>query len=157
MPRLLSLDLSSNVGHAVLERGRPPLFGTLRLTGKDKAAQMSAFLAFLEDAQQLHHFDSMAWERPIITPRDTVDKLEQLYGLVGIAYAWAGRMDVPYRECPVQAAKIALTGRANAKKEEMVAAAMKDMGWKVADDHQADAGAVGIWAFEQIWPKARAA
>ena len=156
MPKLLALDLSTSVGHAILERGRPPLFGTLRLVGTTHAARMSAFLAFLEDMQQLHSFDSMAWERPIITPRDTVDKLEILYGLVGIAYAWAGRMDVPYRECSVQQAKITLTGKGTAKKDEMIAAAMK-IGWKVADDHQADAGAVGAWAFEQIWPKARAA
>lgn len=156
MPKLLALDLSSNVGHAVLERGRPPVFGTLRLVGKDLAGQMSGFLAFLEDAQALHQFDSMAWERPILTPRDTVAKLELLYGLVGIALAWAGRMDLPWRECPVQQAKITLTGRAHAKKDDMIAAALR-AGWKVADDHQADACAVGVWAFDQIWPKARAA
>jgi hypothetical protein len=34
---------------------------------------------------------------------------------------------------------------------------MTTMNLKVEDDHQADAGAVGVWAFEQLWPKARAA
>lgn len=156
MPKLLALDLSSNVGHAIMERGRAPMFDTVRLRG-DRARQLCTFLEWLDEMQQVHQFDGIAWERPLITPKDKVDTLELLYGLVGIAYAMAGKYELPWRECDVKQVKITLTGRANATKPEMVTAAMTDWNWKVADDHQADAGAVGVWAFEQIWPKARAA
>lgn len=156
MPKLLALDLSGNVGHAVVERGRVPMFGTLRLRG-DRARQLGQFLEWLENMQGVHRFDGIAWERPLIAPGDQVDTLELLYGLVGIAYAVAGKYELPWRECDVKQVKITLTGRANAKKPEMVAAAMTDWNWKVADDHQADAGAVGVWAFDQIWPKQKAA
>lgn len=152
MPRLLALDLSSNVGHAIMERGRAPLLGTLKLRG-DRAMQLGEFLGWLEDMQRVHRFDAIAWERPLLKPTDKVDMLELLYGLVGVAYAIAGKFNLPWRECDVKQVKITLTGRANATKEEMVAAAMNDLNWKVATDHEADAGAVGIWAFEQIWPK----
>lgn len=156
MPKLLALDLSSNVGHAVMERGRPPMFGTLRLRG-DRARQLGLFLEWLEEMRGVHRYDGIAWERPLLAPTDKVDTLELLYGLVGVAYAVAGKYELPWRECDVKQVKITLTGRANAKKEEMVAAAMTDWNWKVATDHEADAGAVGVWAFEQLWPKQRAA
>ncbi len=156
MPKLLALDLASSVGHAVMERGRVPLFGTLRLRG-DRAQQLGEFLTWAEDMQAVHGFDGIAWERPLLKPTDKVDTLELLYGLVGIAYAIAGKHELPWREVDVKQVKITLTGKANADKVEMVAAAMKDFNWKVATDHEADAGAVGIWAFEQIWPKARVA
>lgn len=154
--KLLALDLSSNVGHAVMERGRVPIFGTLRLRG-DRAQQLGQFLGWIEDMQQVHRFDAIAWERPLLKPTDKVDILELLYGLVGVAYAIAGKHSLPWREVDVAQVKITLTGRKNATKPEMVAAAMTDLNWKVATDHEADAGAVGLWAYEDIWPKARAA
>lgn len=154
MPKLLALDLSSNVGHAIMERGRAPMFGTLRLRG-DRAQQLGEFLGWADDMQTVHTFDGIAWERPLLKPTDKVDVLELLYGLVGVAYAIAGRHNLPWREVDVKQVKITLTGRANATKEEMVAAAMGGMNWKVATDHEADAGAVGIYAYEQLFPKAR--
>lgn len=152
MPKLLALDLSGSVGHAIMERGRVPLFGTLRLRG-DRAQQLGEFLTWAEDMHAVHAFDGLAWERPLLKPTDKVDTLELLYGLVGIAYGIAGKHKLPWREVDVKQVKITLTGRANADKTAMVAAAMNDFNWKVADDHQADAGAVGIHAFESIWPK----
>lgn len=154
--KLLALDLSSNVGHAILERGRVPLFGTLRLVG-DRATMLGRFGVWLDEFHMVHGFDSVAWERPLITPRDTVDKLEILYGLVGIAYAFAGARKLPHLEVTVQQVKFALTGKSNADKAEMVAAAMQVMNWKVANDHEADAGGVGIHAMGILNPRTVAA
>lgn len=152
MPKLLALDLSSNVGHAIVERGRAPMFGTLRLRG-DRAQQCGTFLVWLEDMHAVHAFDGIAWERPLLLRTDNIDLLELLIGLVGIAYGIAGKHHLPYREVDVQQVKITLTGKKNASKDEMIAAAMTDLNWKVADDHQADAGSVGIHAYESMWPK----
>jgi len=157
MSRLLALDLSSNVGHAILVRGRPPTFGTLQLFHPDRARRLGAFLVWLEEMYAVHGFDGIAWERPLLLRTDKVDKLEILYGLVGIAYAFAGKHDLPWREVTVQEAKHALTGKSNADKSEMLFAAVRVMGWKATNDHEADAGAVGLVAYDRLWPKAKVA
>ena len=167
MSKLLAMDLSSSVGHAVFERGRVPLFGTLPLKGNDLAMRLGAFLVWLEDMRTVHRFDGIAWERPLLTPKDTVDKLELLYGLVGVAYAFAGKHKLPWEEVTVEDAKFALCGavtkldaggrRRKIDKDDMVAAAMKDLNWKVATHHEADAGGVGLCAYERLWPKREAA
>jgi Holliday junction resolvasome RuvABC endonuclease subunit len=159
MSKLLALDLATNVGHAVMVRGRPPLLGTLKLEqeGNDLARRLGRFTIWLDEMHAVHSFDAVAWERPIITPKDKVDKLEILYGLVGIAYGFAGMHGLPWREITIHEVKFALTGRSTGvEKVHMIAAAMK-LGWKVATDHEADAGAVGLVAYERLWPKARVA
>lgn len=138
-----------------MERGRPPLLGTLKLSG-DLARKCSALLCWIEEAHQVHHFDGVAWERPIITPRDKVDKLEILYGMVGVAAAFAGNFKLPWQEVTIQEAKFALTGKSNAQKVEMIAGAM-ELGWKPATEHEADAGAVALVGYARFWPKKEAA
>lgn len=153
MSKLLALDLSTNVGWALFgERGTVPSFGTLRLSG-DLNGKLGRFDVWLETGGADMKPDAIAWERPLIVRTDTVDKLELLYGLVGIAHAAAYRMKLPHTEVTVQEAKLALTGKGLAKKHEMVAAAMNDMNWKVATEHEADAGAVGLVAYDRIWPR----
>lgn len=156
-PRLLALDLATNVGHAHLVRGSVPRFGTLRLAG-DVATKLGQFGNWLDDQYMVDRFDALAWERPLITPKDTVDLLELLYGLVGICYRFVGHRShpMPHREIDVPTVKATLTGNSRAKKPEVIAAAMKTMNWKVATDHEADAGGVGICAYEQLWPKVAA-
>lgn len=155
--RLLSLDLSTNVGHARMIRGTRPRFGTLVLSGPDLAWKIGRFQIWLEEQHVVDPFDALAWERPLITPTDTVDLLELLYGLCGICYGFAGKQGMPWREVRVEQAKKALTNKARATKDEMLFAARRVVNWEVSDHHQADAGAVGVVAYEQIWPKARAA
>jgi len=145
-----------------------PLFGTLELeeAGSDRAARLAMFLTWVENAHQVHRFDAIAWERPIITPKDKVDKLEVLYGLVGIAYGLAGKFRLRWEEVTIEDAKYALCGavtkvvddrRRKMDKDDMLTAARRQMGWRVVTDHEADAGAVGLVAYDRIWPKARAA
>lgn len=151
--KLHALDLSSSVGSAIMERGRPPLFQTLRLDG-DRAHMAGKLATWLDEMHMVHRFDAVAWERPLFVPKkDTVDKLEILIGLVGVAYAFAGKHKLPYCEVTIQEAKFALTGRGNADKADMVAAAMQTFNWKVANDHEADAGGVGIHAMGVLNPK----
>ncbi len=151
--KLHALDISSSVGSAIMERGRVPLFQTLRLVG-DRAQMAGKLATWLDEMHMVHRFDAVAWERPLFIPKkDNVDKLEILIGLVGVAYAFAGRSNLPWVEVTIQEAKFALTGRSNADKSDMIAAAMKDFKWKVATDHEADAGGVGIHAMGILAPK----
>lgn len=165
MARLLATDLSSSVGWALLERGVPPTFGTERLPpalGEDQGARFSRLHDWLGEMQGRHAFDALAYERPIL-PRKagdlatTMDTLTLLWGLCTVVRLYAHQQGMPCVACPVDQAKITLTGSKHAKKDDMVVAAMKTMNWTVEDDHQADAGAVGLWAYERLWPKARAA
>ncbi len=165
MPKLLALDLSSNVGWALLERGVHPRFGTERLPpglGDQQGARFSRLLAWLDDMHATHHVDAVAYERPILPRKSgdlatTMETLTLLWGLCTIVQLFAWDNHMRCIACPVEQAKITLTGSKHAKKDDMVHAAMSTMNWKVANDHEADAGAVGLWAYEQLWPKARAA
>lgn len=158
--RLLALDLSSAVGFARFSGRARPRFGTLVLEGPDLAWKIGRFGDWLDDQHTVDPFDALAWERPLIVPTDTVDLLELLYGLVGVCYAFAGsdRHRMPWREVDVPTAKKALTGKAKATKDDMLYAARRTFNWEVHSHHEADAGAVGGVAYEQLWPKqARAA
>lgn len=163
--RLLALDLSSNVGWALLERGTPPTFGTLRLPpafGDDQGARFSRLYDWLSEMRSLHNFDALAYEKPILPRKSgdlatTMDTLTLLWNLCGVVRLFAHQRGLRCIGCPVEQAKITLTGSKFAKKDDMVAAAMKTMNWKVSDDHQADAGAVGVWSYEQLWPKPKVA
>jgi len=157
MGRLGFLDLSGTVGHAVLTRGERPRFGTLPLEGPDLSWRIGQFALWLDDWHAVEQFDALGWERPLLTPKDTVDLLELLYGLVGVCYAFVGRRKMPWREVSVTDAKIALTGKGKATKEEMLYAARRHMGWRVDTHHEADAGAGGVVAYERLWPKVRTA
>lgn len=157
MGRLGFLDLSGTVGHALLQRGERPRFGTVVLEGPDLAWKLGQFSTWLDDWHAVEQFDAIGWERPLLTPTDTVDLLELLYGLVGICYAFAGRRKMRWQEVSVTDAKIAITGNGKAAKDDMLHAARRSMGWRVSTHHEADAGAGGVVAYERIWPKARAA
>jgi Holliday junction resolvasome RuvABC endonuclease subunit len=165
MPRLLALDLSTNTGWALLERGEPPRFGTVKLPpaiGDDQGGRFKHLIEWLDGMQSLTGFDSLAYERPILPRKSgdlatTMETLTLLWGLCTIVQLYAHQNGLPCKPCPVEQAKITLTGSKHAKKEDMVRAAMGTMNWKVSNDHEADAGAVGLWAFEQLWPKRVAA
>lgn len=163
VPRLLSLDLSTTCGWALMERGSPPTFGTEKLPpafGGEQGRRFARLYEWLSDMLALHSFDAIAYERPILPRKSgdlatTMDTLTLLWGLCTVVQMFAHKAGMRCIACPVEQAKITLTGSRLAKKDQMVRAAMTDLNWKVADDHQADAGACGLWAYEQLWPKAR--
>lgn len=166
MAKLLALDLSTSVGWALFgERGLHPRFGTERLPpaiGDDQGGRFSRLLAWLDDMIERHGFEAMAYERPILPRKSgdlatTIETLTLLWGLCSMVQLFAHEQGLRCLACPVEQAKIALTGSKHAKKDDMVYAAMNDFDWKVANDHEADACAVGLWAYDQLWPKRVAA
>lgn len=160
MGKLLALDLSTNVGAAWFgERGQAPEFDTVKLEG-ELNLKLGQFQVWLEEQYAGDPFDALAWERPLLTPTDTVDLLELLYGLVGSCRSFIGRqwilnkIVIPWREIDVPTAKLALTGKAKATKDEMLYAARRTLNWEVHNHHESDAGAVGVVAYESLFPKA---
>lgn len=164
MPRALALDLATTTGHAVMERGRVPMFGTWkapRTVEGEYGPAYAALWTFLDEMDQVHGFDAVGFEQPIKKRTDTLHILRLLTGFAVVVETWAGVVRLrPGRgsfqcvEVPVPTAKKALTGDSYAEKNAMVAAACR-LGWRVANDHEADAGAVGLVTFETLWPTKR--
>lgn len=175
MSGLVALDLASNVGIARFRaRGQVPTFDTLRLEGLDLSYKIGQLLARLFDEYDSEPFEGLAWERPILTPKDTVDLIELLYGLVGACYAFVGLMrrregiHLKWTEVSTDDVKRALchdlfvfderlNKRRKVDKNDMLHAARTMMGWRVRTDHEADAGGVGMTAFDRFWPRPVAA
>lgn len=103
-------------------------------------------------------FAALAFEQPILPRRagelaTTLHTLTLLWGLAATVQLFAGLHGLPCQAVTVREAKKVLTDKANATKDEMVVAALQVMNWKIANDHEADAGAVGLVAYERLWPR----
>jgi len=71
-----------------------------------------------------------------------------VYGdLMATLTAWAELRGIPYEGVPVGTIKRHATGKGNAPKEAMIAAA-RARGFSPADDNEADAIAILLWALE---------
>ena len=68
-------------------------------------------------------------------------------GLMATLTAWAELRGVPYEGVPVGTIKRFATGKGNANKDAMIAAA-RARGFSPADDNEADAIAILLWALE---------
>ncbi len=68
-------------------------------------------------------------------------------GLLAVLSSWGELRGVPYQGVPVGTIKKFLTGRGNAPKQSMIDAA-RDRGFNPADDNEADAIAILLWAIE---------
>jgi hypothetical protein len=160
-PLLLALDLSSNIGWAMFRPSRPPRpprFGTLSYASQGATRICGQFSDWLTEMFSVEPWQAIAWERPLLVPTDTVDKLEILYGLVGVVRGFVGsrRHLMPHLEVTVPEVKKRLTDKARAEKREVIEACWK-LGWKVGTDHEADACGVGLVAYRRIWPQPKAA
>ena len=72
----------------------------------------------------------------------------QVYGgWLAILSAWCEHHGIPYQGVPVGTIKRHVTGKGNASKEAVIAA-VRDRGFVPADDNEADALALLLWAIE---------
>ncbi|MCC5991720.1 MAG: hypothetical protein JJT99_04270 [Rhodobacteraceae bacterium] len=76
-----------------------------------------------------------------------VDASHVYGGLMATLTAWAELRGIPYEGVPVGTIKRHATGKGNANKDAMVAAAHA-RGFSPADDNEADAIALLLWAIE---------
>jgi Holliday junction resolvasome RuvABC endonuclease subunit len=73
-----------------------------------------------------------------------VDAAHAYGGFLATLTAWCEHHQIPYQGVPVGTIKKHATGRGNASKDEMVAA-MQALGFRPADDDEADALALLMW------------
>jgi Holliday junction resolvasome RuvABC endonuclease subunit len=95
----------------------------------------------------------ICWEEFILAPDTTVASVEILAGLPAVTGLTAWEEGVPVRTVTIQQAKIALTGRGNATKEEMCEAARSIYGYKIETDDEADALGVFIHTVRLLCPE----
>lgn len=155
--RCLALDCSTSIGWAVFDRpAAVPRLGTWQLTRQFNTAitgkRFAEFEDWLSDMIARHDPAMVAFEAPILpfgdrASQSTGDTVRLLVGLATMVDLCAYRAGARCIEVPVPTAKARLAGSRFAKKGDMITAAIK-RGWIVEDDHQADACAVALCAFD---------
>lgn len=160
MARVLALDCSTNVGWAVFERPAGPVrFGTWRapktFLQSEYGRSFVALEAWLVDQLTRYVPDVVAFEAPImpfagfIEQRSSLDVVRLLIGLATVVELVAVRAGARCIEVPVPTAKKRVCGTGRATKRDMINAVV-NLGHLVEDDHQADAIAVGLAAYDHI-------
>lgn len=155
---LLALDISTAIGWALFRdaRARPKL-GTWRAPPAMPGVYGKRYRAaheWLGEICAVHAPAVLAFEAPVF-PRfteahtTTEQTLRLLIGLAAMAELVAEERSLRCIEVHWKTAKIALAGFAGAVKRDMISAAVK-AGYRVADEHQADACAVGLAAFNHL-------
>ena len=146
-PCILALDLGTSTGWAI--RGHDGLItsGTVSLRpGRFDGGGMRylRFTNWLGELDRLSGPIAAIWFEEV--RRHVATDAAHVYGgLMATLTAWAELRGVPYEGVPVGTIKRHATGKGNADKDAMIAAA-RARGFSPADDNEADAIALLLWA-----------
>ena len=137
---ILALDLGSRTGWAVYTPGMS-LSGFVDFKNSRHEGGGMRYLRFRhwlnEQQRALQEVNAVYYEE--VRRHAGTDAAHVYGGLLGILTAWCEQHRIPYRGIPVGTIKKHATGKGNADKAAMVAAAQKLMGRVVTDDNEADA------------------
>jgi hypothetical protein len=148
-PAILALDLGTTTGWAL--RGADELItsGTVSFRpGRFDGGGMRylRFTNWLAELERLSGPINAIWFEEV--RRHTATDAAHVYGgLMATLTAWTERGGVPYEGVPVGTIKRHVTGKGNADKAAMIAA-VRARGFKPADDNEADALALLLWAID---------
>ena len=149
MPVILALDLGTTTGWAL--RGREGIItsGTMNFRPSRFEGGGMRYLRFRkwldEIAKLAGPFDRIVFEE--VRRHVSTDSSHVYGGLLATLTAWGEHRNVPYEGVPVGTIKRFATGRGNADKAAVIAA-MQARGFHPADDNEADALALLLWAIE---------
>jgi hypothetical protein len=148
-PVLLALDLGTTTGWAL--RGHDGLItsGTVSFRpGRFDGGGMRylRFTNWLAELDRLSGFLASIWFEEVRRHAAT-DAAHVFGGLLATLTAWAELRGVPYQGVPVGTIKRHAAGKGNASKDDVVAA-VRARGFSPADDNEADAIAILLWAIE---------
>jgi len=153
---ILALDLGTTTGWAIISDGHKTSgtenYNTDRFSGG--GMRYLRFKKWLTEAKSnAEGFDAVFYEEirkhhrigQMSTPTTAI----QVYGgFLAILTSWCEQHDIPYQGVPVGTIKRFATGKGNAGKPEMIAAA-KALGFNPEDDNEADAIHILEWAIEE--------
>jgi hypothetical protein len=146
---LLALDLGTATGRALRAPNGLITSGTVSFRASRYDGGGMRYLRFtnwLTELDQLSGPIAAIWHEEVRRHAGT-DAAHVYGGLMATLTAWAELRGVPYAGVPVGTIKIHATGKGNAPKEAMIAAA-RARGFHPADDNEADAIAILHWALE---------
>ena len=146
---VLAIDLGTTVGWALRMGDSTILSGTQTFRpGRFEGGGMR-YLRFtdwlVEIAMRAHGIRRLVFEE--VRRHAGTDAAHVYGGLMATLTAWAELRGVPYEGVPVGTIKHHATGKGNADKAAMIAAA-RTRGFSPADDNEADAIAILLWAIE---------
>ena len=148
-PTILALDLGTTTGWALRAPGGLITSGTVSFRPSRYDGGGMRYLRFtnwLTELDRLSGPIAAIWYEEVRRHAGT-DASHIYGGLMATLTSWAELRGVPYQGVPVGTIKRFATGKGNAKKDAMIAAA-RDRGFSPADDNEADAIAILLWAIE---------
>jgi hypothetical protein len=146
---ILALDLGTTTGWALRSQDGLITSGTVSLRpGRFDGGGMRylRFANWLAELERLSGPISAIWFEEVRRHAGT-DAAHVYGGLMATLTAWGEMRCVPYQGVAVGTIKRHATGKGNASKQDMVAAA-RARGFSPADDNEADAIAILLWAIE---------
>jgi hypothetical protein len=146
---ILSLDLGTTTGWALRSYDGLITSGTVSFRpGRFDGGGMRylRFTNWLTEIDRLSGPIATIWFEEVRAHRG-VDASHVYGGLMATLTAWSELRGVPYQGVAVGTIKRHATGKGNANKEAMIAAA-RARGFSPADDNEADAIAILFWAIE---------
>lgn len=147
--RILAIDLGTVTGWAIrLEDGRI-VSGTQDFRPRRFEGGGMRYLRF---RQWLREFTQVnAWPERVffeeVRRHLGTDAAHVYGGLLGVLTCWCEEQAIPYIGVPVSTIKRHISGSGRANKDAVVAA-VRERGFAVADDNEADAIAILLWATE---------
>ena len=146
---LLALDLGTTTGWALRSRDGLITSGTVGFRpGRFDGGGMRylRFTNWLTELDRLSGPVAAIWFEEVRRHAGT-DAAHVYGGLMASLTSWAELRGVAYEGVPVGTIKRHATGKGNASKDAMIAAA-RARGFSPADDNEADAIAILLWALE---------
>jgi len=146
---MLALDLGTTTGWALRRHDGLITTGTASFKpGRYDGGGMRylRFTNWLTELDRLSGPISAIWFEEVRRHAGT-DAAHVYGGLMATLTAWCELRGVPYQGVPVGTIKRDATGKGNAPKEAMIAAA-RARGFSPVDDNEADAIALLVWAIE---------
>ncbi|MFQ5510204.1 MAG: crossover junction endodeoxyribonuclease RuvC [Leptospirillia bacterium] len=149
MTTILALDLGTTTGWAVRAADGTVTSGTMSFKpGRFEGGGMR----FLRFKRWLAEIELLAGRPTTVYFEEVrrhagVDAAHAYGGFMGQLTAWCELRGVPYQGVPVGTIKKYATGKGNAGKAAVIAA-VRERGYEPADDNEADAIALLLWAME---------
>ena len=149
VPSILALDLGTTTGWAVRNDRCRILHGTAEFRPSRFEGGGMRYLRFgnwLEQTLEITGgIDAVYFEE--IRRHAGTDAAHVHGGLLATLTSWCEGHGIPYQGVPVGTIKRFATGKGNADKQAMIAA-VRARGFEPADDNEADAIAILLWAIE---------
>jgi Holliday junction resolvasome RuvABC endonuclease subunit len=152
--RILGIDPGTNCGWAVVENGKVLASGVWDLKPRRHEGGGMRFVKFrgslLQIIRDMGPPGSVAYEE--VRRHAGTDAAHVYGGIVAMLSSTCEELKLPYIGIPVGTVKKYATGKGNADKESMVAAAAGILGRAPKDDNEADAIFVALAAVREIGP-----